>query len=145
MNRGARIMDGSAPLLERLVCGQHELEGWRMVCELHPLAYPSLDFQTDLAPAFAYGLFARQAWRDSAWNADLEVELAEEWQAHCGTSRLPWHLARALVRQGFEGFRGARHSLVSTQPMPIKTGLIGQWMHRLARRFALGRHTPAAG
>lgn len=138
-------MDGSAPLLERLVCGRNELEGWRMVCELNPLAYPSLDFHTDLAPAFAYGLFARQAWRDSAWNVDLESELAEEWRAHCGASKLPWHLARALVRQGFEGFRGPRRSLATVQLSPRKTGLIGPWVHWLARRFALGRNTPAAG
>lgn len=113
-----------------------ELAGWWSWCRLHAEQYPRADFETDLAPAFRYGVAARRSWRDARWNSDLEREMGEEWLLHRGHSRLDWTQARALARQGFEGFRGPRCSREPAVPPRIPqrrlaASRLSHWWRRL--------------
>jgi len=55
----------------------------------------------DYAPAYAYGRAARLRHRDLSFE-DAEAQLAQEWEASRGESRLAWERARRPVRDAWE-------------------------------------------
>lgn len=99
---GARLyrLDSGRPTTARSAIARNLAE-WRD--RPLPGGLADCDYTRDIEPAYAYGLRARSLFRDRRWNPWLAEDLAAEWPAARGASRLDWTQARVLVRQAWQG------------------------------------------
>ncbi|MCD9028265.1 hypothetical protein LDO26_08580 [Luteimonas sp. BDR2-5] len=78
-----------------------EIEYWREAHSGRPYVKPDHDYDRDYAPAYGFGLQAREADRTRDWGKS-EPELQREWEATRGESRLEWEDARDAVRDAWD-------------------------------------------
>lgn len=79
-----------------------EAEYWREAHRDRPyVKQGDYDYERDYAPAYGFGLQAREADRGRSWD-DSEASLQREWQASRQDSTLGWDEARPAVRDAWE-------------------------------------------
>lgn len=79
-----------------------EAEYWRNHYKSRPYYKPRFDYDTDYAPAYAYGSEARARSGDHKWDDSLEDELRMGWANARGKSHLTWEVARDAVRDAWD-------------------------------------------
>ena len=78
-----------------------EAEYWRGAYASRPYYDSRYDYETDSAPAYAYGNTIRGQYADRPWNDSLEADVREGWEATKAKSRLTWEEAKDAVRDAF--------------------------------------------
>ena len=78
-----------------------ETEYWRDEYKNRPYADATRDFDRDYAPAYGFGLQARENMAGRTWD-DSEQELQRSWNSARDTSSLAWDEARGAVRDSWE-------------------------------------------
>jgi hypothetical protein len=79
-----------------------ETEYWRSNYASRPYYSSSYDFDTDYAPAYAYGSDARLRYKDRVWDDRLESDLSSGWEKTKAKSRLTWEQAKDAVRDAWQ-------------------------------------------
>lgn len=79
-----------------------ETEYWRSEYQHRPYANAQYDYESDYAPAYAYGTMVRSQHADRAWDDALETDVRSGWDKAKDTSRLPWEQAKDAVRDAFD-------------------------------------------
>ncbi|HSR64056.1 MAG TPA: hypothetical protein VLM17_00405 [Xanthomonadaceae bacterium] len=74
---------------------------WRENVSTRPYYKSTYDFDTDYAPAYAYGSDARARHADRRWDDRLENDLASGWDKAKAKSRLTWAEAKDAVRDAW--------------------------------------------
>ncbi|NYZ62757.1 hypothetical protein [Luteimonas deserti] len=78
-----------------------ETEYWREAHAERPYVKSDYDYDRDYAPAYGFGLQAREADRTRGWD-ESEATLREEWESARSDSRLPWDEAKPAVRDAWD-------------------------------------------
>ncbi|WP_101925036.1 MULTISPECIES: hypothetical protein [Luteimonas] len=78
-----------------------EVEYWREAHRDRPYVKPDHDYDRDYAPAYGFGLQAREAERTRDWG-ESEESLKRDWETTRGESRLGWEDARGAVRDAWD-------------------------------------------
>jgi len=78
-----------------------ETEYWHNEYKNRPYADSTRDFDRDYAPAYGFGLQARENMVGRSWD-DSEDELKRSWNSARDTSSLAWDEARGAVRDSWE-------------------------------------------
>ncbi len=78
-----------------------ETEYWRDAHRERDYVKADHDYDRDYAPAYGFGLQAREADRTRDWGAS-EASLQKEWESARGESRLAWDDARPAVRDAWD-------------------------------------------
>lgn len=78
-----------------------ETEYWRDAHRDRPYVKADHDYDRDYAPAYGFGLQAREADRTRGWD-ESEDTLKREWDSSRGESRLGWDDAKPAVRDAWE-------------------------------------------
>ena len=78
-----------------------ETEYWRDAHRDRPYVKADHDYDRDYAPAYGFGLQAREADRTRGWD-ESEDTLKREWDNSRGESRLGWDDAKPAVRDAWE-------------------------------------------
>lgn len=78
-----------------------EAEYWRQRASTRPYYQSDYDFDTDYAPAYAYGSDARARHGDRRWDEGLENDLRSGWDKAKAKSRLTWEQAKDAVRDAW--------------------------------------------
>ena len=78
-----------------------EAEYWRRNYKSRPYYMSDYDYDTDYAPAFAYGSESRVRHAGRDWDDNLERDLAQGWEKAKSRSRLSWERARDAVRDAW--------------------------------------------
>ena len=79
-----------------------ETEYWRSTATTRPYYRSDYDFDSDYAPAYAYGSDARARYGDRRWDDSLENDLRSGWEKVKAKSRLTWEEARDAVRDAWD-------------------------------------------
>ena len=79
-----------------------EQEYWSQTYQSRPYYESTYDYETDYAPAYAYGSEARARYGDREWNDQTESDLREGWEKAKQKSRLSWEKAKAAVRDAWD-------------------------------------------
>jgi uncharacterized protein YjbJ (UPF0337 family) len=79
-----------------------EVEYWRGEYANRPYVDRQYDYDTDYAPAYAYGTEARTQHGARQWDDSLDSDLREGWEKTKGQSRLKWEQAKDAVRDAFD-------------------------------------------
>jgi hypothetical protein len=79
-----------------------ESEYWRETYSTRPYYRSNYTFDTDYAPAYAYGSEARTRYVGRQWDDSLENDLHQGWEKAKLKSRLTWEEARDAVRDAWE-------------------------------------------
>lgn len=79
-----------------------EAEYWRDSYTTRPYYSKDYDYDTDYAPAYAYGNTVRSQYAGRKWDDSLEAEIKQGWEATKAKSRLTWEQAKAAVRDAFD-------------------------------------------
>jgi hypothetical protein len=75
---------------------------WRSAYKSRPYHQPTYNFDTDYAPAYAYGSEARTRYVGRQWDDSLENDLRSNWDKVKAKSRLTWEEAKGAVRDAWE-------------------------------------------
>lgn len=75
---------------------------WREHHTTRPYYKSAYDYETDYAPAYAYGSSARARLHNGQWDDSVEAELREGWEKAKSKSRLAWDDAKAAVRDAWD-------------------------------------------
>ncbi|MET0717325.1 MAG: hypothetical protein ABWY48_01370 [Pseudoxanthomonas sp.] len=78
-----------------------ETEYWRDEYKNRPYVDATRDFDRDYAPAYGFGLQARENMAGRSWD-DSEDELKRSWNSARDTSSLAWDEARGAVRDSWD-------------------------------------------
>ena len=79
-----------------------EVEYWRSNYTTRPYYSKDYDYDTDYAPAYAYGSDMRARYGTRDWDDKLEADLKTGWEKAKGKSRLAWENAKAAVRDAWD-------------------------------------------
>lgn len=79
-----------------------EAEYWRGEYANRPYADSQYDYDTDYAPAYAYGDSVRAQYGDRRWDDSLEADIRQGWENAKDKSRLKWEQAKDAVRDAFD-------------------------------------------
>lgn len=79
-----------------------EAEYWRSTYTTRPYYNSSYDYDTDYAPAYAYGDTVRSQYAGRKWDDSLEADIKQGWEATKAKSRLKWEEAKEAVRDAFD-------------------------------------------
>ena len=79
-----------------------ESEYWRSNYQTRPYYKSSFDYDTDYAPAYAYGSDARTRYVGRQWDDSLENDLRNGWEKVKSKSRLTWDEAKAAARDAWD-------------------------------------------
>ncbi len=79
-----------------------ETEYWRTEYANRPYADQSLDYDSDYAPAYRYGLTVREQYGSRTWDDTLDSQARLGWDSAKDSSRLSWDQARDAVRDAFD-------------------------------------------
>ena len=78
-----------------------EAEYWREAHTGRDYVKPGHDYDRDYAPAYGFGLQAREAERTRGWD-ESEADLRRQWDQSRGESQLGWEDARPAVRDAWD-------------------------------------------
>ena len=78
-----------------------ETEYWRNEHKTRPYVDATRDYDRDYAPAYGFGLQAREKHAGRSWD-DAEGELQQSWNSARDTSSLAWDEARGAVRDSWD-------------------------------------------
>ena len=78
-----------------------ETEYWREAHRERDYVKPDHDFDRDYAPAYGFGLQAREADRTRGWD-ESEPDQQRDWESSRGESKLAWDDARPAVRDAWD-------------------------------------------
>lgn len=78
-----------------------EAEYWREHHKTRPYVKSDYEYDRDYAPAYGFGLQAREADRTRGWD-ESEDSLKKDWESARSESRLPWDEARPAVRDAWD-------------------------------------------
>lgn len=78
-----------------------EAEYWRENYSSRPYYSADYDYDTDYAPAYAYGSESRARYGNRAWDDSLEADLRQGWESAKAKSRLTWEKAKDAVRDAW--------------------------------------------
>lgn len=78
-----------------------EAEYWRENYSSRPYYSADYDYDTDYAPAYAYGSESRARYGNRAWDDSLESDLKQGWESAKAKSRLTWEKAKDAVRDAW--------------------------------------------
>ncbi|WP_337245009.1 hypothetical protein [Luteimonas sp. gir] len=78
-----------------------EVEYWRQAHRDRPYIKPEHDYDRDYAPAYGFGLQAREADRTRGWD-ESEAQLRRDWESAKAESKLAWEDAQPAVRDAWE-------------------------------------------
>lgn len=78
-----------------------EAEYWRENYTARPYYSSEYDYDTDYAPAYAYGSEARARYGSRQWDDSLEADLRQGWESAKSKSRLSWEKAKDAVRDAW--------------------------------------------
>ena len=79
-----------------------EAEFWRESHASRPYHDARFDYENDYAPAYGYGVDARNRLPERTWDESLERELGAGWGQVRGESKLEWDHARDAVRDAWD-------------------------------------------
>lgn len=79
-----------------------ENEYWRSNHTTRPYYSSSYDYNTDYAPAYAYGSDARTRYVGRQWDDSLDNDLRQGWETAKAKSRMTWDEAKAAVRDAWD-------------------------------------------
>lgn len=114
-----------------------EAEFWRESYTSRPYHDARFDYENDYAPAYGYGVDARNRLPERTWDESLERELGAGWGQVRGESKLEWDHARDARRLGPQRPHPSR--LRGQRPLlrrPVRQG-------RLPRRRRAVRRLPS--
>ena len=75
-----------------------EADYWRGAYASRPYYKSQYDYDTDYAPAYAYGNTVRSQYAGRTWDDSLEADIKQGWEATKAKSRLTWEQAKDAVR-----------------------------------------------
>lgn len=78
-----------------------EAEYWRENHKTRSYVKSDYEYDRDYAPAYGFGLQAREADRTRGWD-ESEDNLKKDWESARSESRLPWEDARPAVRDAWD-------------------------------------------
>lgn len=78
-----------------------EAEYWREAHQDRPYVKSDYEYDRDYAPAYGFGLQAREADRSRGWE-ESEEALKRDWETARSESRLPWDEAKPAVRDAWD-------------------------------------------
>lgn len=79
-----------------------EAEYWRSEYANRPYVDRQYSYDTDYAPAYAYGNSVRAQHAGRRWDDSLEADIRQGWEAAKGKSQLKWEQAKDAVRDAFD-------------------------------------------
>lgn len=79
-----------------------ETEYWKSTYSTRPYYNSGYDYDTDYAPAYAYGTEARTTYAGRKWDDSLENDLRTGWEKAKGKSRMAWEDAKASIRDAWD-------------------------------------------
>jgi hypothetical protein len=79
-----------------------EAEYWSTEYQNRPYVDKQYTYETDYAPAYAYGSSVRSQYTGRAWDDSLENDSRNGWESAKATSRLSWEQAKDAVRDAFD-------------------------------------------
>ena len=79
-----------------------EADYWRSTYNSRPYYNSQYDYDTDYAPAYAYGNTVRSQYAGRTWDDSLEADIKQGWEATKAKSRLTWEQAKDAVRDAFD-------------------------------------------
>lgn len=79
-----------------------EAEYWRNEYRKRPYVKAEYNYDSDYAPAYAYGITAHSRYSGRTWDDSLESGLRNDWESVKEKSRLSWEQAKHAVRDAFD-------------------------------------------
>lgn len=79
-----------------------EAEYWRGEYDKRPYVDRQYGYESDYAPAYAYGNTVRGNQGERRWDDTLETDVRQGWEQAKGTSKLKWEQARDAVKDAFD-------------------------------------------
>lgn len=79
-----------------------EADYWRSEYVNRPYVDNQYDYDTDYAPAYAYGNTVREQYAGRRWDDSLEADVRAGWESAKSKSRLKWEQAKDAVRDAFD-------------------------------------------
>ena len=91
---GKRVAEGIDPT--------GEADYWRSEYSNRPYVNADYNYDSDYAPAYAYGTSVRSQYAGRSWDPSLESDIRSGWEKAKDKSRLTWEQAKDAVRDAFD-------------------------------------------
>ncbi|MFS8136528.1 MAG: hypothetical protein ACMG50_00215 [Thermomonas sp.] len=91
---GKRVAEGIDPT--------GEADYWRSEYSNRPYVNADYNYDSDYAPAYAYGTSVRSQYAGRSWDDSLESDVRAGWENAKDKSRLTWEQAKDAVRDAFD-------------------------------------------